>query len=217
MTLLSLESIGVSFKAPGTVERLAILVDVSLAVEAGMMVAVVGRSGSGKTTLLHVAAGLQSPDVGTVRWMGEGVAAMSATERARYRRRHVGVVFQSASLIGSLTAAENVAVPGMPDGVRGSGSKRAAMLLDEVGLAHRGRHFPSQMSGGEQQRTAFARALYSDPGLLLVDEPTANLDKTTAAGIIELMVDLRSARRGMLVATHDAALASRADCVMSLD
>lgn len=217
MTLLTMNDIAASYAPIDGGEPVQVLDGISLAVRAGEMVCVIGRSGSGKTTLLNIAAALRSPDRGFICWDDIEVGGLDAADRARRRRRHIGVVFQGANLVPTLTAAENVALPGMPRGIGASGRRRSRELLLNVGVEGRASHFPGQLSGGEQQRVAVARALFANPGLLLVDEPTANLDRTTANAIIDLLAELRSDARGILVATHDPRLEDRADLVLRLD
>ena len=213
--LLELDEIVVRYPSRGGGGEVTALAATTLSLADGAFVCVAGRSGSGKTSLLHVAAGLLVPSGGDVRWRGDSIVRLSEGERARRRLELVGFVFQSSGLIGSLTAAENVALPGRP---RGRDRRaRALELLAEVGLADRADHFPSQLSGGEQQRVGLARALYADPAALLFDEPTANLDRATADAIIELMVELNRAGRSILVASHDDHLIGRAETVIRLE
>ncbi len=190
---------------------------IDLEVRAGELVCVAGRSGSGKTTLLHIAAALVAPTSGVVRWRGVDPAGLRDAERSALRRETLGIVFQDAGLIGTLTAAENVALPGLPAGLGSDARRRARELLELVGVEGRAHHFPSQLSGGEQQRVGIARALFADPPVLIVDEPTANLDRRTADTIIDLLASIRAAGRGLLVASHDAHLVARADRVVALD
>jgi ABC-type lipoprotein export system ATPase subunit len=217
--LLELEEIVVRYPGRDGTGPLTALPSTSLSLASGGFTCVAGRSGSGKTTLLHVAAGLLVPSAGDVRWRGDSVLRLSEAARAKRRLELFGFVFQAGGLIGSLTAAENVALPGAPAGPtrRGSRSVRARDMLAEVGLLDRADHFPSQMSGGEQQRVGLARALYADPAALIVDEPTANLDRASADAIIEVMVELNRKGRGLLVASHDERLISRAQRVLRLD
>ena len=175
-----------------------------------------GPSGSGKSTLLGLIAGLDQPTAGRIRVAGVEITRLSEDALARFRRDTLGYVFQAYHLIPTLTALENVAVPlelaGDPDAL-----PRATALLAEVGLADRAHHYPVQLSGGEQQRVAVARAMARRPALLLADEPTGNLDSGTGKQIIELLVGLRDTLASTLVlVTHDAALAARADRVVTL-
>ncbi len=194
-----------------------VLRGVDLAVAAGEAVAVVGRSGAGKSTLLAVVAGIERPDRGLVRVAGVDLATLDEDALARFRRRHVGLLFQNFHLIDGLTAEENVALPLELEG-RDDARRRARDLLGEVGLADRTRHRPAQLSGGEQQRVALARALALDPPLVLADEPTGNLDEETGARVLDLLFDLR-ARRGtaLVLVTHDRELARRCDRVVRLE
>jgi ABC-type lipoprotein export system ATPase subunit len=179
-----------------------VLQGIDLTVTRGEIVVVAGRSGAGKTTLLNVAAGLLRPTSGAVRWDGTDIAGLGSDALARLRGRTLGMVFQNAALIETLTAAENVALASVPSGVRG-GRARVKELLEEMGVASRAGHYPASLSGGEQQRVAIARALYADPPLLIVDEPTANLDRRTADHVLATLDLLASNGRGVLVASHD--------------
>jgi putative ABC transport system ATP-binding protein len=193
-----------------------VLDSVSLDVARGECVAVTGPSGSGKSTLLGLVAGLDTPTSGAVVVDGVDLGTLDEDALARFRRDRVGVVFQSYHLIPSLTAVENVAIPLELAGIADARA-RAARLLDEVGLGARGHHYPVQLSGGEQQRVALARAVSREPGLLLADEPTGNLDSATGASIIELLLSLNRERGSTLVlVTHDAALAARTDRQIAL-
>ncbi|MDP2803372.1 MAG: ABC transporter ATP-binding protein [Phreatobacter sp.] len=196
--------------------RVHILRSLSLSIAAGQSVGLVGPSGSGKSTLLMVMAGLERPDSGTVTVAGTDITGLNEDALARFRGRHAGIVFQSFHLIPTMTALENVAVPlelaGAPDAF-----DRAADELDAVGLGTRLNHYPTQMSGGEQQRTALARALSVRPDILFADEPTGNLDEATGRTIIDLMFTKQAERGATLVlVTHDRALAERCDRVVRL-
>jgi putative ABC transport system ATP-binding protein len=193
-----------------------VLTEVSLDVPPGQFLAVAGPSGSGKSTLLGLIAGLDQPTAGSIRVAGVEITRLSEDALARFRRDTLGYVFQAYHLIPTLTALENVAVPlelaGDSDAL-----PRATALIAEVGLADRAHHYPVQLSGGEQQRVAVARAMARRPALLLADEPTGNLDSGTGKQIIELLVGLRDTLASTLVlVTHDAALAARADRVVTL-
>jgi putative ABC transport system ATP-binding protein len=195
---------------------LTILDSVTLDVQRGDAVAVIGPSGSGKSTLLGLIAGLDTPTDGTITVGGVDITRLGESALARFRRETIGYVFQSYHLIPTLTAAENVAVPLELAGERRVAA-RARALLEQVGLADRTHHYPVQLSGGEQQRVALARAVALDPPLLLADEPTGNLDSSIGAAIIELLFALNRERGStLLLVTHDAALAERADRVVSL-
>jgi putative ABC transport system ATP-binding protein len=190
--------------------ELTVLRAVSFRVESGEFVAVLGPSGSGKTTLLGLLAGLDLPSAGAVLLDGVDLGSLSEDGRARLRREKVGFVFQSFQLLSSLTAQENVQVPldlrGEPDA-----PLRARELLARVGLGDRARHYPAQLSGGEQQRVALARAFVHRPRILFADEPTGNLDPETGASIVDLLVDLnRELGTTLVLVTHDDLVASRA-------
>jgi putative ABC transport system ATP-binding protein len=188
-----------------------ILRGVTLAVEPGERVAVVGPSGSGKSSLIAVAAGLEQPTSGTVRLFGQELGRLGEDGRAKLRRGKVSLVFQSFHLLPNMTAEENVSAP-LEIAGRPTAAKTAREWLARVGLSERLRHYPHQLSGGEQQRVALARALAIHPQLLFADEPTGNLDAANASGVAELMFELVAETGAALVlVTHDPALAARAD------
>jgi len=191
------------------------LAGVTLEVESGEFVAVVGPSGSGKSTLLHLAGGLDQPDGGRVRVNGRDLADTSVGERAELRRRQIGFVFQFFHLLPTLSVAENVSLPLLLDGRRDD--DRVTALLERVGLADRARHLPGELSGGEMQRTAIARALVAGPGLILADEPTGNLDSATGEEVFDALISqVREASATLVMVTHDATAASRADRTLRL-
>ena len=203
-------------RLPSGGRSLAILDGITLDVATGELLAITGASGSGKSTLLGLVAGLDRPSSGSIVVGGVDITRLDEDALARFRRETLGYVFQSYHLIPTLTAVENVAVPleiaGAPNALA-----RARVLLDDVGLGDRAHHYPVQLSGGEQQRAALARAVALDPGLLLADEPTGNLDSATGTRIIELLLELRRRRGATLVlVTHDDALAGHADRVVVL-
>ena len=196
---------------------LTILQDVSLEIAAGEAVAILGASGSGKTTLLALLAGLDVPTSGSVHIDGKDLCALDEDGRARLRRERVGFVFQSFQLLPALTAVENVMLPLELAG-DATARERATDWLGRVGLGARTTHYPRQLSGGEQQRVAVARAFASRPRLLLADEPTGNLDSATGEEIIALMFELnRAAATTLLLVTHDNALAARCQRRLRLD
>lgn len=191
---------------------------VNLAVAGGEFVAVTGASGAGKSTLLHLLGGLDRPTAGRVLVDGAELGGLSDDELAELRRRRLGFVFQFFHLLPTLTAWENVAVPRLLDGVPLRRTRaRALELLEQVGLADRAEHRPSELSGGEMQRTALARALVADPRIVLADEPTGNLDSKTGAEILDLLGDLVGHDgRTVVMVTHDPDAAGRADRVVHL-
>jgi putative ABC transport system ATP-binding protein len=207
---------GVTKTVPSGDGTLTILHPLDLTIERGSVTAITGPSGSGKSTLLGLIAGLDSPSGGSVVIDGIDITTLDEDGLAKLRGARIGFVFQFFHLLPSLTAYENVMVPmeiaGAPDA-----DVRATALLDEVGLAGRAHHYPSQLSGGEQQRIAIARALANDPPLLLADEPTGNLDTATGHAIIELLLGINRTRRTTLVlVTHDPELAARAEVAIAL-
>ncbi len=202
---------------------LTLLRDVDLGIRQGEVVAIVGASGSGKSTLLGLLAGLDVATRGEARLLGESLGALDEDERARLRAGRVGFVFQSFQLLAGLTALENVIAPlellPRDDERRGDPEALARAALAEVGLNERLRHFPNQLSGGEQQRVALARAFVVRPAVLFADEPTGNLDARTGARVIDLLFDLQRERGVTLVlVTHDESLAGRCDrCYLLTD
>jgi putative ABC transport system ATP-binding protein len=193
-----------------------ILNGVSLAVAAGEAVALLGPSGSGKSSLLMVAAGLETPSAGQVAVAGRVLTGLDEDALARFRREHVGIVFQSFHLVPTMTALENVAVP-LELLKRRDAFDRAEDALEAVGLSHRLDHYPGQLSGGEQQRVALARAIVHDPDVLFADEPTGNLDGATGAAIIDLLFALRArANATLFLVTHEEALAARCDRILRM-
>jgi putative ABC transport system ATP-binding protein len=189
----------------------------SIDVRSGELAVLLGSSGCGKTTLLSVLAAILRPLRGSVRLNGIEVTQLHGRTLNDYRRRRVGIVFQSFNLIPSLTAAENVQVPLRAEGVgTRAARRRAAEMLAEVGLAERQSHRPGELSGGEQQRVAIARALALDPPLLLADEPTAHLDHVQVGGVLRLLREIADAGRMVVVATHDERLVPLADGVVEL-
>ncbi|MCP5264663.1 MAG: ABC transporter ATP-binding protein [Burkholderiaceae bacterium] len=188
---------------------LTILDDLSFSVDSGDTLAIVGASGSGKSTLLGLLAGLDVPSAGQVSIFGQSLFGMDEDQRAAWRARELGFVFQSFQLLPQMTALENVLLPlelaGAPDALR-----RARSLLAHVGLAERERHYPRTLSGGEQQRVALARAFVSRPRLLFADEPTGSLDSATGQRVIELLFEMnREAGATLVLVTHDEQLAGR--------
>ncbi len=197
----------------GGAEAVRALRGVSVRFAGGEFVSVEGPSGCGKTTLLNLLGLIDAPSAGTLDWDGQPVGTRSDRERARLRLERVGFIFQRFYLLPTMTALENVELPMRTLGVdRTERRRRAAELLAEVGLTGRGRAFPHQLSGGEEQRVAIARSLANRPGLLLADEPTGELDSENARAVLDLLVKLRSDRGATLVVvTHNASVAERAD------
>jgi len=195
---------------------LTILHSLDWDVPAGQCLAIIGPSGSGKSTLLGLIAGLDAPTTGEIVIAGTEITTLDEDSLARLRGEKIGFVFQFFHLVPSLTALENIQVPIEIAGRRDA-RRRAQLLLDEVGLLDRGHHYPAQLSGGEQQRIAIARALANDPPLILADEPTGNLDSSNGRNILELLLQVRRSRGATLVlVTHDPAVAAVADAQLVL-
>ncbi|MGH2869365.1 MAG: ABC transporter ATP-binding protein [Solirubrobacteraceae bacterium] len=192
-----------------------VLAGASLLVEAGEVVAVLGQSGSGKSTLLHLLGGLDRPDDGDIWVAGEHLTRQGARGLARTRLRHVGFVFQAFHLVEELSGAENVLLPTRLPGAAAGASRRAHHLIGELGLAGVSDHLPHELSGGEQQRFAIARALVNDPELVLADEPTGNLDADNGAGVLALLRGLSG--RAVVIVTHEPQAAAIADRVLRLE
>ena len=207
---------GVTKSVPSGAGTLTILHPIDLAIEAGTVAAITGPSGSGKSTLLGLIAGLDAPSAGSIFIDGVDITTLGEDDLARLRGTRIGFVFQFFHLLPSLTAYENILVPMEIAGAKDPAT-RAKSLLAEVGLSDRAHHYPSQLSGGEQQRIAIARALANDPPLLLADEPTGNLDTATGHTIIELLLTINRSRNATLVlVTHDPELASKTDVTIAL-
>ncbi|WP_179380580.1 ABC transporter ATP-binding protein [Jannaschia marina] len=203
----------------GQPNEIRVLNGVDLAVPAGQVTALVAPSGAGKSTLLHIAGLLDTPDAGRVTMAGDDLTGQSDRARTRARRERVGFVYQFHHLLPEFTAAENIVLPQLANGVAPAAARaRAEDLLGRVGLDHRLDHRPAEMSGGEQQRTAFCRALANGPSLLLADEPTGNLDPGTSDTVFDaLMALVRETGMAALIATHNLDLAARMDRTVRLE
>lgn len=197
-------------------KNLTVLHDISFDIEEGETFSIVGPSGSGKTTLLGLCAGLDQPDEGSIDLCGTNLSNLSEDERALLRNRNVGFVFQDFQLLPTLTALENVAVPLELQGAKNA-SKAGKELLEKVGLGDRIHHYPSQLSGGEQQRVAVARAFSNNPSILFADEPTGNLDAATGETVVKLLFELnKEAGTTLVIVTHDLELAQKTQRILKL-
>jgi lipoprotein-releasing system ATP-binding protein len=216
--VLRLSGIGKSYN-PGQPNEVNVLRGIDLTVAPGEVVALVAPSGAGKSTLLHIAGLLDTPDAGTVEIGGTDMTGQSDRKRTGVRRRDVGFIYQFHHLLPEFSALENIVLPQLANGVSQSDAQtRARSLLGEVGIGHRADHRPAALSGGEQQRVAFCRALANAPRLLLADEPTGNLDPTTSDQVFAaLMTLVRGTGLSAVIATHNLELAARMDRQIRLD
>ena len=216
--MLKLSGIGKTYNS-GKSNEVEVLNGADIRLEPGEMVALVAPSGAGKSTLLHIAGLLDTPDQGTVKIAGKDMTGLGDRRRTEARRQDVGFIYQFHHLLPEFTALENIVLPQLANGVaRAQAEMRAYDLLTRVGVAERAEHRPSAMSGGEQQRVAFCRALANEPRLLLADEPTGNLDPGTSDQVFGALVDLvRGTGLAALIATHNLELAARMDRVVRLE
>ncbi|WP_067470943.1 ABC transporter ATP-binding protein [Nocardia amamiensis] len=213
--MLELAGVTKEYRVGGQIVRA--LDDVGLRIEAGEFTSIIGPSGSGKSTLLHMLGALDTPDAGSIRFRGEEIGALDEEQQSRFRRHQVGFVFQFFNLLPTLSAWENVAIPKLLDGTGLRKAKPRAMeLLDLVGLAERAEHRPAELSGGQMQRVAVARALIMDPPLILADEPTGNLDSKTGAAILELLGEIAGSGNSVVMVTHDMGAVTYCDRVITL-
>jgi ABC-type lipoprotein export system ATPase subunit len=212
--VLSAQGVDKSVGRGRSARRLLQAVDFEVA--GGELVAVLGRSGSGKSTLLHLLGGLARPDAGSIVVAGDALTGVGERALARIRLRRVGFVFQSFALVAELTGEENVLLPTRLSGAPAGGRRRAHRLIDELGLRPVAGSSPHELSGGEQQRFAIARALVNEPELLLADEPTGNLDARAAADVLGLLRSLTAEGRAVVVVTHEREVTDAADRVLHL-
>jgi lipoprotein-releasing system ATP-binding protein len=210
-SLLALQS--VSFGYGDGQSRIPVLDDVNFCIESGQRLALVGRSGSGKSTLMNILAGLLIPERGSVIWQGIDITGLNDAKRVALRRQTIGVVYQFHHLLPEFSAEENVALPAILGGQTvATSTQLARQLLDQVGLGHRFDHRPGELSGGERQRVAIARALAGHPKVLLMDEPTGNLDETTADQVLAMLLDLsETTQTSLVIVTHDRRVATQTD------
>ena len=213
-----LELQDVSFSYGEGEDRVSVLENVNFSVESGQRLALLGRSGSGKSTLMNILAGLLLPERGSVIWQGSDITRLSDAERVSLRRQTIGVVYQFHHLLPEFSAEENVMLPAMLGGQSVATSTRLAReLLEQVGLEHRVGHRPGELSGGERQRVAIARALAGGPKVLLMDEPTGNLDESTADRVLSMLVDLsKTTQTSLVIVTHDRRVAAQTEQLFEL-
>lgn len=213
--MLELSNVVKEYRVGGQAVRA--LDGIDLRLEAGEFTSVIGPSGSGKSTLLHLLGALDRPDSGSIRFRGEEIGDLDEERQSEFRRHRVGFVFQFFNLLPTLSAWENVAVPKLLDGTGLRRAKPRAMeLLDRVGLGNRATHRPAELSGGQMQRVAVARALIMDPPLILADEPTGNLDSKTGASILELLGSVAESGNSVVMVTHDQGAVRYCDRVVTL-
>jgi putative ABC transport system ATP-binding protein len=204
-------------KYKGVNRELTVLEDVTLSIAAGEILSIVGPSGSGKTTLLGLCAGLDNPSSGQVKLCGYEISSLSEDEKAEVRNKKVGFIFQNFQLLPTLTAVENVMIPLEIQGRAKGAYEKARSLLERVGLGDRINHYPTQLSGGEQQRVSLARAFSNDPEILFADEPTGNLDDDTSHMVEDLLFTLNKEKGTTLViVTHDMELAQKTNRIIKL-
>ena len=214
MAILQVECLTKTYGKGNTI--VTALGGVSFTVKKGEFVAIVGASGSGKSTLMHLLGGVDHPDAGRVMVDGHDIYALNESERAIFRRRNIGIVYQFYNLIPTLTAQENIMLPCLLDNRRADPVKLME-ILDTIGLSDRAKHLPSELSGGQQQRVSIGRALINDPAIILADEPTGNLDSRASREIMDLLrLANRRDNQTLLVITHDEQIALQADRVITL-
>ncbi len=213
----ALEAINITKSLPLSGQRIEILKDISLTINRGEFISIIGPSGSGKSTLLGIIAGLDTPSTGNVLIDGVNITKMNESQLARIRNQKIGMVYQAFNLIPTLTARENVEAPLYVGKHPGKPSEEAKKMLEIVGLGHRLNNRPNQLSGGEQQRVAIARALVTHPALIIMDEPTGNLDAANAANVLTMIRDLQTQTgTTFVIATHDPNVANSAQRVIRI-
>ncbi|WP_378732783.1 ABC transporter ATP-binding protein [Nocardia brasiliensis] len=213
--MLELTGVTKEYRVGGQTVRA--LDDISLRIEPGEFTSIIGPSGSGKSTLLHLLGALDTPDSGSIRFQGNEIASLDDESQSEFRRHRVGFIFQFFNLLPTLSAWENVAIPKLLDGTGLRKAKpRALELLDRVGLSDRANHRPAELSGGQMQRVAVARAMIMDPPLILADEPTGNLDSKTGAAILELLGEIAGSGNSVVMVTHDMGAVAYCDRAVTL-
>lgn len=218
MPILEARNIVKTFESEDAGEALTVLDDTSITVDRGTIATVVGASGCGKSTLLHILGGLDRPDQGSVQWNGNSIYALEREPLAKFRNKKLGFVFQFHHLLPEFTALENIMMPALIGNMDPQKAKeKARNLLDHFGILGRAKHRPTQLSGGEQQRVAMARALINDPDLILADEPTGNLDEENTDILLNFLFELREERDvSLLLITHEKSIADRSDRIYEL-
>lgn len=216
--ILEARDVSKSYKSEKSDSRLQVLQDVSLQVNKGSITSIVGSSGSGKSTLLHILGGLDRPDSGEVLWEGNSLSSMNTDQLATFRNKNVGFVFQFHHLLPEFTALENVSMPALIAGKSlEEATERALYLMNRFGVDERKNHRPTQLSGGEQQRVSMARALMNNPGIILADEPTGNLDDVNTELILDMLFEVRdNFEVSVLLITHEPGIAERSDAILEI-
>lgn len=216
--VLRAHAVSKSYKSEQGEANLEVLRNATVSVKKGSITSIVGSSGSGKSTLLHILGGLDRPDSGTVFWGNKNLLSMDSDQLAEFRNTNIGFVFQFHHLLPEFTALENVCMPALIAGESlDKSSEHALELLDRFGVADRKYHRPTQLSGGEQQRVSMARALMNNPGIILADEPTGNLDDKNTEIILEMLFELRDKDNvSVLLITHEEEIAKRSDVILEI-
>ena len=213
--MINIQNITMSYQ--GQHQRVDLLNDTNLIINKGEFVVIFGPSGSGKTTILNLIAGFVKPNVGEVKVGNKNIASFNEKEMCKYRNEEIGYIFQFFNLLQNFTSEENVSVPLLLSGMsKEDMNRKVNTLLEKVGVGQRKKHYPMEMSGGEQQRVAIARALANNPSIILADEPTGNLDEKTGETILDLLSDIHKEGKTLVIVTHDRRIAERATRIIEM-